>query len=78
MPTACSYSVAQKDRTMKTSKLRRAFPRAIFDDRLTRYTTTSAASASSLDSIEVRLRLVYTFHMAEITSDRRAGWAETE
>ena len=60
------------------ARLRRVFPRAIFDDRLTRYPTTSVASASSLDSIEVRLRLVYMLHMAEITSDRRAGWAETE
>ena len=60
------------------ARLRTVFPQAIFDDRLTRHPTASAASARALDSIEVRLRLVYMFHVAETTPNIRGGWAESE
>jgi len=60
------------------ARLRRAFPQAIFDDRLTKYPTASAASSRALDSIEVKLRLVYMFHVAETTLDTRGGWARSE
>jgi len=60
------------------ARLRRAFPQAIFDDRLTRYPAASAASPRALDSIEVKLRLVYMFHVAETTPDTRGGWAKSE
>lgn len=60
------------------ARLRKAFPQAIFDDRLARYPTASAASPRALDSIEVKLRLVYMFHVAETTPNTRGGWASTE
>jgi hypothetical protein len=60
------------------ARLRRAFPQAIFDDRLTRYPAARAASPRALDSIEVRLRLVYIFHVAQTTPGTRGGWAKSE
>ncbi len=47
------------------AKMQEAFPRAIFDDRLTKSPEVNAPSATGQDDPEARLRLIYLLHLEQ-------------